>query len=286
MSEILPVSKRVRCLNPDGFHNLNYYTWSKPKKKCETLMCVHGLTRNGRDFDYFARGVIDDYQVVCPDVVGRGESDWLINAQAYNYDQYTKDIVTLIGRIGVDTLKWVGTSMGGVIGMMLASLPNSPIKKLVLNDIGPYIAAKQSERVQSYVGVLPQFPNLKQARSYIERIYSTFGNLTDDQWQHLTEHSFYKNPEGMYKRKYDPGIALGLKDRTVSDINLWPNWANIRCPVMLIWGENSDYVSSEMVDKMRKIKPDTEVVFMPGVGHAPALMDAPTINKIKDFLDK
>src|SRR5574338_839749 len=191
-----PRHRRVQCLAPHGLHHMAYTEWGDPANPA-VLVCVHGLTRNGRDFDFLARALADRYRVVCPDVAGRGRSDWLPVKEDYVLPTYAADMVTLIARLDAEQVHWVGTSMGGLIGMVLASLPGNPITRLVLNDVGPVLTKLSLARIGEYVGRDPLFPDLPAAEALIRMVSAPFGALTDAQWPHLTEHAV-KPAEGGY----------------------------------------------------------------------------------------
>src|SRR5512145_2353603 len=156
---------KVKCLSAAGFHHMAYVEWGDAANP-KVLVCVHGLTRSGRDFDFLAQALADDYRVVCPDVVGRGRSDWLRNKSLYALPQYCADMTALLARLGVETVDWFGTSMGGLIGMALACQPETPIARLVLNDVGPVITASSLERIGTYLGAAPRFDSIEQAEAF------------------------------------------------------------------------------------------------------------------------
>jgi len=208
-------------LGPHGFHRVVYYEWGDPNND-RVLLCVHGMTRNGRDFDYFSHALRDHYRVVCPDMPGRGKSDWLHVKEDYDYPLYCADIAALIARLGVDTLDWVGTSMGGMIGSIIASMPNNPIRRLVLNDVGPFISKDALVRIAKYVGADPRFDSLEQFEDYVRDMYVDFGDLTDEQWKHVAR--FYSRPteDGKFGVNYDPKISCPLKKEPLEDVDLFP----------------------------------------------------------------
>ena len=168
----------VQCLSPGGLHRMAYVEWGDPANP-RVLVCVHGLTRNARDFDVLAQALSGHYRVVCPDVVGRGRSNWLRIKDHYQLPQYVSDMVTLIARLGVDEVHWVGTSLGGMVGMALAAQEDTPIARLVLNDIGPVLTAAAVKRIGEYVGLMPQFASFAEAEQYVRLVSATFGRLTD-----------------------------------------------------------------------------------------------------------
>ena len=189
------LERKVCCVSPAGLHAMAYREWGAPDNP-RVLICVHGLARNGRDFDDLARALAADYRVVCPDVVGRGRSDWLRDPLAYGIPQYVADMMVLIARLDVDSVAWLGTSMGGLIGMALASLEHSPVSRLLLNDVGPVLSSESIRRIGDYIGRAPAFDTLDDAERYIRLVSAPFGALSDVQWRQLTESSLRQRAEG------------------------------------------------------------------------------------------
>ncbi|WP_374512681.1 alpha/beta fold hydrolase [Niveibacterium sp.] len=273
----------VRCANPQGLHRMAYTEWGDPENP-DVLMCVHGLTRNGRDFDALADALSAEYRVICPDVVGRGRSDWLPANSAYGLPQYVSDMMVLLARSGAESVHWVGTSMGGLIGMAIASQPDSPITRLVLNDVGPVITAASLQRIGDYVGKAPVFPDFAAAEHYIRAVSAPFGPLTDAQWQHLTQTSL-RACDGGYEMRYDPAIGDVFRAAPVlEDVDLWPIYDAIRCPTLVLRGAQSDLLTPETHHEMGQRGPKAKLLEVSGVGHAPMLMDAAQIALIQDFL--
>jgi len=281
----------IHCLSPSGFHQMAYVEWGDPANP-RVLVCVHGLTRCGRDFDMLAEALSDRYRVVCPDVVGRGRSDWLRDPQHYAIPQYVQDMVALLARLDVAQVDWLGTSMGGMIGMALAAQPSAdpgPIRKLILNDVGPVIAAGALARIGEYLATPPNFASPDEAERYIRTIAAPFGKLTDVQWRHLTTHVIKSGPAGRFQLRYDPGIAAPFAVAAAGqgegkDIELWPLYDPISCPTLAIRGELSDLLSRETLAAMAQRGPGAATVEVPGVGHAPMFMDAAQIALVRDFL--
>lgn len=274
---------QVRGLGKQGFHRMHYTEWGDPANP-RVLICVHGLTRNGRDFDDFARAMKSDYRVVCPDVVGRGQSDWLTDKSDYTYPQYLADMAVLIARTGAETVDWVGTSMGGLIGMLLAAQPGSPIRRLVINDIGPFIPRAALERIAVYVGQAPDFPDLSAMEQYIRTVAAPFGPLTDAQWHHLTVHAAHPRTDGHYEFAYDPGIAQAFREASTDDIDLWPFWDRLALPVLIVRGAESDLLRHADAVTMAERGPGADLIEFPGIGHAPMLMDREQIEPVRDWL--
>ena len=275
---------QVQCVSAGGLHRLAYTEWGDPGER-KVLVCVHGLTRCGRDFDALARTMASDYRVVCPDVPGRGLSGWLKNPMEYRVETYIADMVTLLARLDADSVHWLGTSMGGLIGMTLASLAETPLQKLVLNDVGPIVSAVSLARIGEYLGKAPQFPDFATAVQYVRAVSATFGAHSDAQWSTLTEHVVRRQPEGSYRMHYDPAIAVPFSAAAPEkDIELWPCYDAIRCPTLVIRGALSDLLKRETMEEMASRGPRAKTVEIAHVGHAPTLMHADQIAVVRDFL--
>ena len=283
MSGAAPRQRFVQCASPAGLHQVAYREWGDPK--APVLVCVHGLTRCARDFDALAQAMADRYRVVCPDIAGRGESGWIADPMLYQVPQYVADMVTLIARLDVETVHWVGTSMGAVIGMALASQKGSPIRRFVLNDAGPVITKVSLERIGAYVGVMPPLPSIEAAEAYMRLVLAGFGAHSDAEWRFLTEVVVRRNADGSYRLHYDPKIAEPFrKFLPEKDMELWPLWDAISCPALVIRGAQSDLLTAETTAQMALRGPRAKVVEIPGVGHAPTLMHADQIAIVSDFL--
>jgi pimeloyl-ACP methyl ester carboxylesterase len=278
---------KVKCLSAAGFHHMAYVEWGDAANP-NVLVCVHGLTRCSRDFDFLAQALAADYRVVCPDVVGRGRSDWLRNKSLYALPQYCADMTTLLARLNVETVHWVGTSMGGLIGMALASQPESPVTRLVLNDVGPVIAAVSLGRIGEYLGKAPRFDSIGQAEAFVRFVSATFGRFSDEEWRHLTVHVTRTAADGKVEFAYDPGIAEPFREMQAAsggkDIELWPLYDGIACPTLLLRGESSDLLAHATALQMTERGPRAKLVEVSGVGHAPMLMDAAQVTPVKEFL--
>lgn len=270
-------------LGPHGFHKIAYTEWGSAHNK-RVALCVHGLTRNGRDFDPLAASLAADYRVACPDVAGRGQSDWLMHPEDYAYPTYITDMAAMIARLGVPEVDWIGTSMGGLIGMMLAAQPNSPIRRLVMNDVGPFIPKSALERIGEYVGSNVHFKSVDEVETYLRDVHAPFGDLTDTEWAHLAKHSARRGEKGGFVLHYDPAIGQAFKKGGLEDVDLWPVWSQVRCPVLIIRGQQSDLLSLETAERMLTDGPEAELVEIETAGHAPALMDAEQIGFIRDWL--
>lgn len=280
--------KSVQCLSPTGLHQMAYKEWGDSHNP-KTLVCVHGLSRVSDDFDILAQELANDYRVICPDVVGRGRSGRLLDPQYYQIPQYVSDMVTLIARLGVNELHWLGTSLGGVIGMALASLPGNPIRKLILNDIGPEMDAVALARIGEYVGKDVRFATFDEAWNYVRAISLSFGPHSDPQWRKMAADVMHQDADGQWVFSYDPGIAVPFKATTVHSVQadtqrLWAAYDAINCPTLVIRGAESDLLSNQTVQAMSQRGPKAQIVELPGVGHAPTFLHADQIAVAKKFL--
>ena len=274
----------VRCASATGLHRMAYNEWGE-RDNPNVLVCVHGLTRNSRDFDDLARAMATDYRVICPDVVGRGRSDWLRVPAGYGLPQYVADMVTLLARLDVESVHWFGTSMGGLIGMTIASLDDSPISRLVLNDVGPVITGESLKRIGEYVGRAPKFETFEDAEKYIRLVSAPFGALSDAQWRHLTETSLRHADDGRLEMRYDPGIGEPFRQAAAyQDIDLWPIYDRVRCPTLVVRGADSDLLRPETLVAMAERGPRPQTVEIANVGHAPMFMEADQIRIVREFL--
>jgi pimeloyl-ACP methyl ester carboxylesterase len=268
-------------LDPHGFHHLRYTEWGDPDNP-RVLVCVHGLTRNGRDFDYLAERMSDAYRVVCPDVVGRGKSDWLRAKADYSYPVYLADLSALMAKLGAEEVDWVGTSMGGILGMLMAGVPGSPVRKLVMNDVGSWIPQAALERLGMYVGTTPSFESLEALEAAVRSV-SPFGALRDEDWRQIATHSSKQDEAGRWVFRYDPGIAENFKAAPFADVDMRHLWNAIPCPVLVVRGETSDLLPAATLEEMRQ-RPNTQAHVVSATGHAPMLMDDEQVGVIRRFL--
>jgi pimeloyl-ACP methyl ester carboxylesterase len=286
-SSSVPRVRRVQCASPGGLHQLAYTEWGDPANP-RVLVCVHGLTRSGRDFDRVAAALSDVYRVVCPDVVGRGLSDWLANPAYYAVPQYVADMVTLIARLDVESVDWFGTSMGGLIGLGLAGLPNSPIRKLLLNDVGPHIEPASLERIRDYLGKPARFATQQQGIDHAAALAASFGPLTPQQWAEINAPLLRERDDGAWEFRYDPRIAVPFAMTTpeaneAGEAALWAALAAIPGPVLVVRGAESDLLSRETVAQMIERGQAVSSVEIDGVGHAPAFVDDAQIGIARRF---
>lgn len=277
----------VQCLSPAGLHRMAYAEWGDPHNP-RALVCVHGLTRVGRDFDRLARALAEHYRVVCPDVVGRGRSDWLRDPAHYVVAQYVADMVTLLARLNAQSVHWVGTSMGGLIGISLAGLADSPISKLVINDVGPRLDAAALQRIGTYLGKPARFATLDEAVDYVTAVAAPFGLRTRDEWRELTEPGLRRDGDA-WVLHYDPLIAVPFASVTpqsaaAGEAALWRLYDAVACPTLLTRGAQSDLLSAETAAEMARRGPCARLVEFAGVGHAPMFFDDDQIAVVRDFL--
>jgi pimeloyl-ACP methyl ester carboxylesterase len=270
------------CLGPHGFHRMRYCEWGEADNP-RVVVCVHGLTRNARDFDVLAQALARDFRVLCPDVVGRGQSDRLAHEQDYGYPLYLSDMAALIARSGAGEVSWVGTSMGGLIGIMLAAQANTPIVRLVVNDVGPLVPKAALERLAGYVGKAGTFPDERALEGYLRQVLAGFGPLSDEQWAHLARHSARREPDGTCSPAYDPRIAAALSG-PLQDVVLWPLWDAVRCQTLVLRGAQSDLLLRDTAQEMTRRGPRAALREFDGIGHAPALMTADQVEAVHGFL--
>ncbi len=266
-----------------------YWEWAGPGADAPALVCVHGLTRQGRDFDTLARDLCGSWRVICPDVVGRGRSDWLQDPTGYAIPAYVADMVTLLARLDADTVDWVGTSMGGLIGLLMAALPNSPVRRLVLNDVGPVLEAQALARIGSYLGVPVRFKSLEEAADQLWLISQGFGPHTREQWLALTQPQIVPDGQGAFKPHYDPAIAVPFRAITpelaaAGQAGLWQAFDAITCPTLLLRGAESDLLTAETANAMAARGPRPLVHEFAGVGHAPMLVQEDQRAVVRRFL--
>jgi pimeloyl-ACP methyl ester carboxylesterase len=274
----------VRSLSPHGFHRVAYREWGHPASS-RTVVCVHGLTRNGRDFDALAGALSDRFRVLCPDMPGRGDSEWLRDPNDYAFPTYLTALTAMLANADVERVEWIGTSMGGLLGMILAAQPETPITRLVVNDIGPAIEPAALMRIAGYVGLDPVFESFAQLEAHIREVSAPFGPLTDAQWAELAGSTARQTPEGKWRLKYDPGIAVPFRAASSPPADLWAVWDAIRCPTLLLRGAESDLLSAQTAAAMRARGPKPRCVEFAGIGHAPMLLSPEQIAPVAAFLD-
>ena len=283
-----PRLNHVQCLDTRGLHRMAYWEWGDAANP-RVLVCAHGLSRQGRDFDVLARAMSDTYRVVCPDVVGRGESDALADPAGYQVPAYVADMVTLLARLNASTLHWVGTSMGGLIGLGLASLKKSPVSRLVLNDVGPAVRFEAIQRIGTYLGAPLRWKTLDEAADYMWSISQGFGPHTREQWLALTRPMLRTDAEGFFKPHYDPNIAVPFKALTPemlagAEAMTWFAYDAVSCPTLLLRGADSDLLTRETAQAMTQRGPKAQLREFAGVGHAPMLVADEQVRAVREFL--
>jgi len=284
--------KSVQCSSPAGLHRMAYKEWGDPANP-RVLVCVHGVTRVSDDFDKLADALCDHYRVVAPDVAGRGRSEPLPEARLYEIEQYVADMVTLIARVTANsdeaTVDWFGTSMGGLIGMKLASYAGTPIRKLVLNDIGPVLDPAALSRIGDYIGRDLRFATFEEGAAFVREVSRSFGPHSDEEWHKLASDVLRQAPDGSWARHYDLALAEPFKAVTAEwakaeEAGLWAAFDAIRSPTLLVRGEHSDLLSHDTALQMAGRGPKPQLVEIAGVGHAPTFMHDDQIAIARKFL--
>jgi len=286
-----PRLNHVQCMDSRGLHRMAYWEWGDAANP-RVLVCAHGLARQGRDFDTLARALCSDFRVVCPDVVGRGKSDWLADPMGYQIPAYVADMVTLLARLAADELHWVGTSMGGLIGLGLASLAGSPVRSLVLNDVGPKVQYEALVRIGTYLGVPMRWASVQEAADYLVSISKTFGPHTPEQWLALTRPMLRAVEDDLgpgFVLHYDPAIAVPFRQVTpevaaAGEAATWAAYDRVQCPVLLLRGADSDLLSHETALEMTARGPKATLREFAGIGHAPTLIAPDQVAAVREFL--
>jgi pimeloyl-ACP methyl ester carboxylesterase len=283
----VPRLKHLRCPDTRGLHRMAYWEWGDPANP-RVVVCIHGVSRQGRDFDTLAAALADECRVVCPDIVGRGRSGRLADPMAYGIPTYVADIVTLVARLDVEAVDLVGTSMGGLVGISLASLADTPVRRLVVNDVGPTLDPVGLARIGTYLGVPVRWNSLAEAAEATWAISQGFGPHSREQWLALTAPQLVADGEGFVPH-YDPRIgepirAMAPQAAAVAESLLWQAWDRIQGPVLLLRGANSDVLSSATARAMTLRGPRARLVEWDGIGHAPTLVQPDQVKQVRDFL--
>jgi pimeloyl-ACP methyl ester carboxylesterase len=277
-----------------------YWHWGDPAAS-RVVVCVHGLSRQGRDFDVLAQALVarspDPVRVVCPDVVGRGRSDWLKDPKGYGIPTYASDMVAMLGALHrqapIADLSWVGTSMGGLIGLAVAGTPKLPlpvpVRRLVLNDVGPVIQWQALLRIGTYLGNTGRFETVQQAADAMWSISTGFGPHTPAQWLALSEAMVRPLPEGGVTLHYDPAIGVPFRDVTEESAAqgqaaLWALYDAVEARTLLVRGEQSDLLARDTAQAMAQRGPRAELVEIAGVGHAPTFIAPDQVDLATGFL--
>ena len=263
------MSPESRYLNCEG-REIHFTEWGA--QHTDTVIAWHGLARTGRDMDELAEHLSTRYRVICPDTIGRGLSQWSPQPeQEYNLAFYSRLAVALVDQLGLQRFHWVGTSMGGAIGLVCAAGPlKGRITRLVLNDIGPKLADAAIQRIRSYAGSPPAFDTVSELEAYFRTVYKPYGWLSDAQWRRLTETSTRRLPDGRVTPHYDPAMVQQFVHHP-TDYERWDDYERIDVPVLCLRGETSDLLLADTAEAMRDRGPRALVVTIAGCGHAPAL---------------
>jgi pimeloyl-ACP methyl ester carboxylesterase len=273
----------ILCPHPGGTHRMMYTDWGREDNPF-VLICAHGLTRNGRDFDYLAQAMSAKYRVICPDIVGRGGSDWLPTASDYQYSTYIKDMLYLIEKLQLKNITWLGTSMGGILGMQLAAQHPDCIQRLIINDVGAKIPKLALQRIYNYLHSSGRaFNSLSAIETHLRHIHAGFGDLLDQQWRQLAINSHYV-VDGVYYLAYDPQIRDNFANYIQQDIELWEVWQAIKAPILAIHGSDSDVLTAEILLQMKQLQPKLNIIHCIRIAHAPSLMEVNQVNAIKNWL--
>jgi pimeloyl-ACP methyl ester carboxylesterase len=276
----------IHGLSLTGFHEVAYVDWG-PLDAAVPVVCVHGLSRQGRDFDYLAADLAaSGRRVICPDLVGRGRSGRLRNHTEYALPQYCADINALLAGLGAEQVDWVGTSLGGLIGIVLAGLPGSPIRRVVVNDIGPFLPWEGLARIGSYLSAMPaDFHDLGEAEAYFREVLAPFGDLPDEHWIHITRHSVAWHPSReRYVMLCDPQIVRAFRNPWHYSVDIWKYWMAIEAPIFVIRGADSDLLPADLAGEMVRRNSRAKVDTIEGCGHAPPLMNLEQIRSVANFL--
>jgi len=276
--------REVRCAAGGRLHRVAYREWGDPDDD-RVVVCVHGLTRTGADFGPLARALAADRRVVAPDIAGRGASERLHDPMLYQIPTYVSDMVTLLARLDVEQVDWVGISMGALIGMALASMPESPIRRLVVSDAAPALERPALERIADYVGQSMRFPTREAAHAQVRTISEPFGPHSEAEWDFLVDNVLVRHDDGTHALHYDPSIAVPFRATLGAPaVDLWPLWDAIRAPTLVLRGERSDLVSAATAAAMAARGPRARVETLPGIGHAPTLVPDAQVGLVRGFL--
>ncbi len=282
LTKTAPTTQHFLGLSPHGFHRVVYYEWGA-RDNANVVVCVHGIGRNGRDFDVLGEALAPTHRVLAVDMPGRGASDWLRDPMDYVATTYLGTLNALIAASGAERIGWVGTSMGALLGIIAAAQPGTPVARLVVNDAGPVLDPAALARIGEYFGADPTFATYDELEAYIRAIAAPFGVLTDAQWEHLTRTNARQGADGRFGLGYDPRIAIAFRAQS-APVDLWPLWDAIACPTLVLRGAQSDLLSSATAQAMSQRGPRPRIVEFAGVGHAPMLLSRNQVDVVVDFL--
>ena len=283
-----PQMNYIKCRNLKEEYKMVYTSWGSQDSSDKTLICIHGLNRNSRDWDFVGNHFSKKgYYVIAPDIVGRGNSDYLKDPMGYDIPYYVADIFVMIQTLGLKNIDFIGTSMGGLIGMAMAAMSHNPIRKLVLNDIGAEIERAGLARISGYSASQPDFDNYTLAKDYLINISRDFGDLPESVWEYYAQNSLQKNGSGKYELKRDVNLIKPFALAAPSDKNmdLWAYWEKVKTTTLVIRGEHSDILSMKTIERMQDINPDTTSVQVDKAGHAPYLYSEAHFKFLEKFLN-
>ena len=282
LTRTAPAVKHFTSLSPHGFHRVVYYDWGRLDNP-DVVICVHGIGRNGRDFDVLAEALAPTHHVLAIDMPGRGKSEWLRDPMDYATPVYLGTLTALIAASGAEHVAWIGTSMGALLGIVAAAQPGTPVKRLVVNDAGPVIEPVALARIAQYFGTDPAFASYPELAAYVRQISASFGALTDAQWEHVIRTNARQRPDGSWGVGYDPAIAIPFRAQSSPD-DLWPMWDAITCPTLVLRGAQSDLLSKATAMAMAARGPRARVAEFADVGHPPMLLAADQVATVVEFL--
>ncbi|MCK5284808.1 MAG: alpha/beta hydrolase [Alphaproteobacteria bacterium] len=283
--------KQYFGLNSEGFHRIIYNDWGD--KDGIPVICVHGLTGNGHDFDFLAKDLCNKgYRLIAVDLPGRGRSDFLPNPLDYTYAQYTQDLTALLAHLGFNepaSVDWIGVSLGGLLGIYLAGMKNSPIGRLILNDVGPVVPKAALEFIYTIISQTYHFDTINDLEKWMRKTRGlTWGHVTNEQWKHMAEHNARALDDSSITYSYDPKIAIVFENNPTGEFDLWEKWDNITCPVHLIQGKKSLILTKDIIKQMqnRGAGLNMDVTVFKDCGHVPSLMAPKQIKVIEKWLTK
>jgi pimeloyl-ACP methyl ester carboxylesterase len=277
----------VLGLSPSGFHKIAYVEWG-PANDERPVICVHGLSRQGRDFDYLAaRLAASGRRVICPDLPGRGRSDRIKNPDDYSLPQYCSDMNVLLARLGAREVDWVGTSLGGLVGMVMAGFSGSIVRRLVINDIGPFVSSTGLRRIGAYIANMPtSFATIEDGETYFRTVLEPYGYLSEEHWHHIAIHSLrWEDERKYYAVLCDPLIAKAFNSPWLYPLDLWKYWEAINVPILVLHGAKSDLLSNDLTQEMRKRNRRANVFRFDDCGHVPPLMTTAQVEVVANFLE-
>ncbi len=266
-------------------HKIAYLEFGDPNNK-NVIVCAHGLTRNSHDFDKIAGELSKNFRVIAIDYPGRGNSDYFAKPSNYNYRVYLKDTLLFLKTLGIKECIWLGTSMGGIIGMALASKYKKLFKALIINDVGPFISSAPLVKIGNYAGQKKLFSSIEECKEHLKLIYAPFGINDEEVWDYMTKYSFHLTEEGKFAMSYDPAIVGGMNAKSSSpkDVNLWPIWNKVSCKILIVHGAKSEILEQSTIDQMKKTK-NFDLYVVDYAGHAPSLMSPDQISYVASWVN-